>query len=218
MIKFIYTLKNLYKAKYQFLINKQESTGLQHFNDSKDFIENAIDMDDVYKNIEEYNPNKKRKILIVFDNMIPDMLSNKKLNPFITELFIRGRKLNISIVFITQSYFSLPKNIRINYTHYLILKTINKQELQQIAFNHSSDIDFMNLYKKCTEKPYSFLVIDTTLASDNPSFFKKKFLERISKLIMTIGGKIRDENLQYDINKEAAKISVLQSAKINKYY
>ena len=75
-------------------------------------------MDDIYKNIEEYNPNKKRKILIVFDDMIADVLSNKKLNPILTELFIRGRKLNISLVFITQFYFAVPKNIRLNSTHY----------------------------------------------------------------------------------------------------
>ena len=139
-------------------------------------------MDDIYKNIEEYNPNKKRKILIVFDDMIADMLSNKKLNPIVTELFIRGRKLNISLVFITQSYFAVPKNIRLNSTHYFIMKIPNKQELQQIAFNHSSDIDFkdfMNLYKKCTAKPYSFLVIDAALASDNPSCFRKNLFERI---------------------------------------
>ena len=116
-------------------------------------------MDNIYKNIEEYNPNKKRKILIVFDDMIADMLSNEKLNPIVTEVFIRDRKLNISIVFITQFYFAVPKNIRINSTHYFIIKNLNKRELQRTAFNHSSDIDFqdfMDLYKKCTAKPYSF--------------------------------------------------------------
>ena len=102
-------------------------------------------MDDNYKNIEEYNPNKKRKILIIFDDMIADMLSNKKLNPIVTELFIRSRKLNISIVFITRSYFAVPKNIRLNSTHYFIMKIPNKRELQQVAFNHSSDIDFSDL-------------------------------------------------------------------------
>ena len=110
------------------------------------------------------------------------MLSNKKLNLIVTELFIIGRKINIFLVFITQSYFALSKNIRLNYTHYFIMKIPNKRELQQIAFNHSSDIDFqdfMNLYKKCTAKPYSFLVIDATLASDNPSRFRKNLLERI---------------------------------------
>ena len=90
-------------------------------------------MDDIYKNIEDYNPNKKHKILIVFDDMIADMLSNKKLNPIVTELFIRRRKLNISLVFITQSYFSVPKDIRLNSTNYFIMKIPNKREIKQIA-------------------------------------------------------------------------------------
>ena len=111
-------------------------------------------MDDIYKNIIEYNPNKKRKILIVFDCMIVDMLSNKELNPIVTELFIGGRKLNISLVFITQSYFAVPKNIRLSSMYYFIMKISNKQELQQIAFNYSSDIDFKdftNLYKNALQ-------------------------------------------------------------------
>ena len=91
------------------MINKQESTVLRHLNDSKAFIEYSNDMDDIYENIEEYNPNKKRKILIAIDDVIADMLSNKKCNPIVTELFIRGRKLKISYVFITQSFFSVPK-------------------------------------------------------------------------------------------------------------
>ena len=164
------------------LINKRENTCLKCFNDSKAFIGYSNDIDDIYKNSEEYNPNKRRKILIVFDDMIADMLSNKKLNQIVTELFIRGRKLNISLVFITQSYFAAPKNIRLNSTHCFVTKIPNKIELQQIVFNHSSDIDFqdfMNLYKKCTAKPYSFLVIDTALASDNFLRFRKNLLERI---------------------------------------
>ena len=84
----------------------------------------------IFKNIEEYNPNKKHKTLIVFDDMIVDMLSNKKLNPIVTEWFIRGRKLNNSLVFITQSYFAVSKTIRLNSTHYFIIKIPNKQELQ----------------------------------------------------------------------------------------
>ena len=93
----------------------------------------------------------RKKILIVFDDMIADMLSNKKFNPIITELFIRGRKLNICLVFITQSYFPVPRNIIQNSTHHLVIKIPHRRELQQITFNHSSDIvfqDYMNLYKK----------------------------------------------------------------------
>ena len=79
-------------------------------------------MDKIYKNIKEYNTNKKRKILIVFEDLIADMLSNKKLNPVVSESFIRSRKLNISLVFITQFYFYVPKNIRLNFMHYFIIK------------------------------------------------------------------------------------------------
>ena len=100
LIKFIY--KQKIHVKQKILINKRESTGINCLNDSKAFIENSIDMDDIYKNIEEYNPNKELKILIAFDDMIADMLSNKYLNPIVTELFIRERKLNIFLVFITQ--------------------------------------------------------------------------------------------------------------------
>ena len=104
------------------------------------------------------------------------MINNNKLNPIVTELFIRGRKLNISIVFITQSYFKVPKVVRLNSTHFFIMKIPNKRELQQIALNNSSDIDFkdfMNIYKKNTKESYSFLVNDTTFPSDNPLNFRK---------------------------------------------
>ena len=100
--------KDPYEDKYQLLINKRESTELKHFNDSKAFIEYSNDMYDVYKSIDHYNPDKENKILIVFDDMITDMINNKKLNSVVTELFIRDIKLNISLVFITQSYFKVP--------------------------------------------------------------------------------------------------------------
>ena len=139
------------KKIYQYLINKNEKVELNHFNDPKAFMEYSNDMQDVYKNIDDYNPIKKRKVLIIFDDMIVDMINNNKLNPIVTELFITGRKLNIFIVFITQSYFKVPKDVRLNSTHFFIMKILNKRELQQIALNHSSDIDFknfMNIYKK----------------------------------------------------------------------
>ena len=109
--------KDPYEAKYQFLINKRESTGLRHFNDPKAFIDYSNDMHDVYENIDEYNIDKESKILIVFDDMIANMINNKNLNSTVTELFVRGRKY--------------------------------------------------------TAKPYSFLVTDTMLASDNPLRFRK---------------------------------------------
>ena len=168
--------KDLYEDKYQFLIKKRENIGLKHFIDPKSFIEYSNDMRDVYKNINHDNPNKENKILIIFDNIIADMINNKKLNLIVTKLFIRGRKLNISLVFIMQSYFKVPKDVRLNTTHFFIMKIPNKREFQQIVLNHSSDIDFkdfVRIYKKYTDEPYSFLVNDTTLASSNPLRFRK---------------------------------------------
>ena len=112
-------------------------------------------MQDIYTNIEEYNPGKKRKVLVIFDDLIADMINNKKLNPIVTELFIRDRKINISIVFITQSYFKMPKDVRLNSTHFFIMKIPNKREPRQIATNQSLDIDFkdfIKIYKKCTAR------------------------------------------------------------------
>ena len=168
--------KDQYEDKYQFLINKRESTGLKHFKDPKAFIEYSNDMHDVYNNINDYHPDKENKILIVFDDMIPNMIHNKKLNSIVTELFIRGRKLNISLVFITQSHFKVPKDVILNTTHFFIIKIPNKREVQQIAISHSNYIDFkdfIKIYKKCTDGPYSFLVNDTTLSSHNTLRFRK---------------------------------------------
>ena len=169
--------KDTYEHKYQYLINKRESVGLRHFNDPKAFIEYSNDMHNVYKNIDNYNLNKENEILRDFDDMIADMINNKKLNSIVTELFIRCRKLNISLVFISQSYFKVPKDVRKNSTYVFIMKIPNKRELMQIAINHSSDInpkDFIEIYRKCTDKPYSFLAIDTTLPSNNLLRFRKK--------------------------------------------
>ena len=139
--------------------NKRESTGSKHLNDSETFIEYSNDMDDTYKNIEEYNPNKKRKILIGFDDMTADMINNTNRNKIVTELFIRWRKLNISLVLITQSYFAVQKNIRLISRDYFIMKIPNKRELHQIAYDYSSDIDFkdlMNLYKNVLQNHIIF--------------------------------------------------------------
>ena len=168
--------KDSYEAKYQYLINEREGVAINHFNDPKAFIEYSNDIRNVYKNIDDYNPDKENKILIVFDDMIADMINNKKLNSIVTELFIRGRKLSISLVFISQSYFKVPKDVRLNTTDFFVSKIPNRKELQQIAINHSSDIstkDFENIYRKCTAEPYLSFVNDTTLASDNPLRFRK---------------------------------------------
>ena len=163
--------KDSYEAKYQYLINKRERVGINYFNDPKGFIEYSNDMREVHKNIDEYNPDKKNKILIVFNDMIADMIHNIKLNSIVTELFIRGRKLNISFVFITQSYFKVPKDGRLNTTYFFNTKIRDEREHKQIAINHSSDIsakDFSNIYRKRTVESFSLLVNDTTLTSDNP--------------------------------------------------
>ena len=145
--------KNLSEPKYEHLIKNRENAGIKHANDSKAFIECSNTIDDVYKNIDDYNPNRKRKMLIVFDDMIADIMTNKKFQAIIKELFIRCRKINISLVFITQSYFSVPKDVRLNSMHYFIMKINNKRELQNIAINHSADIDykdFIKIYRECT--------------------------------------------------------------------
>ena len=151
--------KDPYEAKHNFLISKRESTGLKHLNDHKAFTEYSNDMQDIYENVDEYNIDKERKILIGFDDMIADMVNDKKLNSIVTELFIRGRKINISLAFITQSYLKVPKDVRLNTTHFYIAKIPNKKELQQIAINHASDIstkDFNNIYRDCTAEQYFF--------------------------------------------------------------
>ena len=139
-------------------------------------------MDVVYKNINDCNPNRRRKILIVFDDMIAEIMTNRKFQPILKELFIRCRKIYISLVFITQSYFSVPKDVRLNSTHYFIVKINNKRELQNIAINHSADIDhkdFIKIYRECTKEPYNFLTIDTTLPSSNPLRFRKKLFDTL---------------------------------------
>ena len=137
-------------------------------------------MDDVYENIHDYNSSRRRKILIVFDDMIADIMSNKKFQAIIKEFFIWCRKLNNSLVFISQSYFSVPKDARLNTTHYFIMKINNKRELQNITTNHSADIDyqdFKKIYRECTKEPYDFLTIDTTLPASDPLRFRKSLFD-----------------------------------------
>ena len=150
---YLYT-KDLAEPKYQFLIKKRKDAGIKKLNDPTALIEYSNTMDNVYSNIDDYNPKGKRKVLIVFDDMIADIMTNKRFQAIIKELFIRCRKLNISLVFITQSCFSVPKEVRLNSTHYLTMKIHNRRELQQLATNHSADVDykdFLKIYKKCTK-------------------------------------------------------------------
>ena len=174
--------KDLSEPKYEYLIKNRKNTGIKHLNDVNAFIEYSSTMDDVYKNIDDYNPNRKRKILIVSDGMIADIMTNKKFQSIIKELFSRCRKLNISLVFIPRSYSPVPKDVRLNSTHYLIMKINSKRELQSIATNHSADIDykdFIKIYRECTKEPYTFWTIDTTLPSTNPLRFRKNLFDTL---------------------------------------
>ena len=168
--------KDLEEPKYQFLIDKREKAGIKNSNDPNGFIEYSSTMDDTLENIEDYNKKRKRKVLIVFDDMISHVMSNKKAQQVLKDLFIRCRELNISLCFLTQSYFSVTKDIRLNCTHYIIFKLNNKRELQNIAINHSADIDykdFVKIYRNCTKERYNFLTIDTTQPVDKR--FKNNF-------------------------------------------
>ena len=126
-------------AKDQYLIKKRDKVDKEYLKDPKEFIDYSNDMQDVYKNIDEYNFGEEHKILIVFGDIIVDIINKTKLNSIVAELFIRGRRINISLVFITQSYLKVPKDARINTTHFFIMKIPNKREFQEISINHSSD-------------------------------------------------------------------------------
>ena len=170
--------KDLREPKHGRLIKKCKNAGIKHLNDPKALIECSNVMDDVYENIDHYNAKRKRKILIVFDDMTAKVRDNKKFHAIIEELFIRCKKLNISFVFITQSYFTVQKNIRLNLIHYLIMKINNRRELQNIPINHSADTDykdFLEVYRECKREPFNFLTIDTTLPASNPLRFRNTY-------------------------------------------
>ena len=160
------------------MIDNRKNAGITHFNDSTAFIEYSNDMDYVFTNIDDYNKKRKRKVLIVFDDMIADIMSSKKFKAIVKKLFVRCRKLNISIVSITQSYFRMPKDARLNSTHYVIMKIQSRKELQNIAQENSGDIDFkdfLKTYKDYTSEPYFCMIIDTAVPNGNPMRFRKKF-------------------------------------------
>ena len=172
---YLYT-KDLEEPKYQLLINKRKQAGQKNLKDATTFIEYSNNIDDIYDDIEDYNKKRKRKVLIVFNDMISHVMSNKKAQQVLKELFIRCRKLNVRLCFLTQPYFSVPKDVTLNCTHYVIFKLNKKRELQNIAINHSADIDykdFVKIYRHCTKEPYNFLTIDTTQTVDKR--FRKIF-------------------------------------------
>ena len=167
--------KDLSKPKYQFLIKKREDAGIRHLNDPNAFIECFNTIDDIHKNTNDYNLSRKRKKLIVFHDMIADVKGNQKVQVIIEGLFIRCRKLNIWLAFITQSYFSVSKDVKLNSTHFLIMKINNRTELKNIGVDHSTDIDYkdlMKIYLECTKEPFNFLAIDLTLPVSDPLRFR----------------------------------------------
>ena len=168
--------KDLHEPKYEYLINKREQAGIKNLNDPNAFIEYSDDMNDVLDDINNYNKNRDKKVLIVFDDMITDIEYNKNFKRIIKELFYRERKINASIVFITQSYFTALKDARLNSTHYILMKIGNKKELKSIAEEKSGLLDykdFFKIYNYCTKEPYSFMTIDARPTATIP--FKKKF-------------------------------------------
>ena len=171
--------KDLSEPKCKSLIKKSKNAGIKHLNDPNAFIECFNTVDGVNENMDDYNSNRQRKILIAFDDMIEGIMTKKKFQAIIKELFIRCRKLNISLVFITQSYFSVPKDVGLNSTYYLTMKINNKRELGNIGRSHSADIDykdFVKIYRECTKEPFSFLTSDTTLLAADPLRFRKNVL------------------------------------------
>ena len=174
--------RDLSKTKCEYLMKKCKDAGIKHVNNPNAFIECLNTMDDVYENIDDYNPIRERKRLIVFDDMIVDIMTNRRFQAIVKELFIRCRTLIVSLVFITQFYFSVPKDVRLNSTHYLIMKINNRTELQNVAINHSADTDyqdFMKIYRECTKEPYNVLTINTTLPASNPLGFRKKMFDSL---------------------------------------
>ena len=156
--------KDIHKPKYEYLINKREQVGIKNLNDPRAFIEYSDDMNDVLNDINNYNKNRDKKVLIVFDDMIADIEYNKNFKQIIKELFYRAQKINVSIAFITQSYFRALKDARLNSTHYILMKIGNKKELKRIAEEKSGHLDykdFLKIYNYCTREPYSFMLIDT---------------------------------------------------------
>ena len=173
--------KDIDGKKYQFLIIKREQAGRKNLNDPKDFIEYSNDMDDVLNDINNYNKKRNKKVLIVFDDIIADIEYNKNFKRIIKELFYRARKINLSITFITQSYFKVLKDAILNSTHYILMKIINKKELRRIAEEKSGHLDykdFLRMYNYCTREPYSFMMIDARPTATIP--FKKNFDEPIN--------------------------------------
>ena len=170
--------KDVHEPKYEHLINKRKQAGIKNLIDPKAFIEYSDDMGDVLDDINNHNKNRDKKVLVVFDDMIADIEYDKNFKRIIKELFYRARKINVSIVFITQSYFRALKNARLNSMHYILTKIGNKKDLKSIAEEKSGHLDykdFPKMYNYCKSEPYSFMTIDAR--STATMVFRKNFTE-----------------------------------------
>ena len=180
---YLYT-KDTDEDKYQYLINKREQVGIKNLNNPHAFIEYSNDMNDVLDDINNYNKNRNKKVLVIFDDMIADIMRSEKFKAIVKELFIRCRKLNIFIALVTQSNFRTPKDARLNSTHYILMKIGNKKEQKSIAEENTGHLDFkdfLKTYNYCTNDPYSFMMVDTRPTAHVT--FKKNFNEPIKDFI-----------------------------------
>ena len=160
------------------LSNVKGEVVIENIKNPNVFIGYSQTIHDIYETLEDYNPTKKRRVLIVFDDIV-DLESNQKLSPIVFELFLMRRKLSISLVFISRSYFKVRKTIRLNATHDFNVNILNKSELQQVPPNHLCNIDLKELVKLdkyYTKALYSFLVNNTILSSDHPLRFRMNLL------------------------------------------
>ena len=153
------------------LIDKKEKAGVNFYNNLTAFIEYSNSMDDILSDIEDYDKKRRKKVLIIFDDITSRVISNRSAHQILKYLFIRCKQLNISLCFLTQSYFSVPKDVRLNCIHYILFKLNNRKELRNIAINHSTDIDykdFVKIYRICTKERFNFL----TMGNKNNKFIK----------------------------------------------
>ena len=179
-------------------------------------------MNDVLDDINDYNKNRDKKVLILFDDMTADIEYNKNFKRIIKELFYRARKINVSV---TQSYFRALKDARLNSTHYIIMKINNKKELKGIAEEKLGHLDYkdcLKMYNFCTEEPYSFMTIDARPTATIQ--FKKNFNDLINLQIMTrkeqnkiLDAKIESNVNQYKVDRLNAEISAFSNGDLNKY-
>ena len=214
-------VRELSDPECEYLIKKRKDAWIKHVSNPNAFIKRSNTMDDVYENINNYNLTREIKNLIVFDEMIANIMTKRRFQAVIKELFIRCRKLNIALVFITQSYFFVPKDLRLNSTHYLIMKINNRRELQNVSTDHSAGVNYQDLkksYRECTKEPFNFFDNRYYVTSKWSFMIQKKIIKRkITDRIKISDKKIMQNEKQYDLGRKDVKISGLSSHNLDKY-